>query len=82
VATTKQPLTVYRCSFCGKSNKQVHRLIAGWSNVYICNACVKWFNEIIAGGHDGQRARARRRLQRRAAMSTRSRRRSRSATRT
>ena len=29
-----------RCSFCGKHQDQVGRLIAG-PNVYICNECVK-----------------------------------------
>ncbi|HCX04124.1 MAG TPA: ATP-dependent Clp protease ATP-binding subunit ClpX, partial [Clostridiales bacterium] len=35
-----------RCSFCGKSQDQVRRLIAG-PNVYICNECVDLCKEII-----------------------------------
>mgnify|MGYP000918664152 FL=1 len=36
-----------KCSFCGKSQKQVRKLIGG-SGVYICNECVDLCNEIIA----------------------------------
>ena len=36
----------YRCSFCGKHQDQVLRLIAG-PNVYICNECVRLCNEIL-----------------------------------
>lgn len=35
-----------KCSFCGKSQKQVRRLIAG-PGVYICNDCIEVCNEII-----------------------------------
>jgi ATP-dependent Clp protease ATP-binding subunit ClpX len=35
-----------RCSFCGKTQDQVRRLIAG-PNVYICNECVDLCKEII-----------------------------------
>ena len=38
----------YKCSFCGKSQVQVRRLIAGPGGVYICDACVQLCNEIIA----------------------------------
>ena len=34
------------CSFCGKSQKEVKKLIAGPS-VYICNECVDLCNDII-----------------------------------
>lgn len=37
----------YRCSFCGKSQEQVHKLIAGPSGVYICDECVEVCSEII-----------------------------------
>ena len=37
----------YQCSFCGKSQEQVHRLIAGPGGVYICNECVNLCREII-----------------------------------
>ena len=36
-----------KCSFCGKSQKQVRKLIAGPS-VYICDECIDLCNEIIA----------------------------------
>lgn len=35
-----------KCSFCGKSQKQVRKLIGG-SGVYICDECVDLCNEII-----------------------------------
>jgi len=35
-----------KCSFCGKSQKQVRKLIAG-PGVYICDECVDLCNEII-----------------------------------
>ncbi len=35
-----------RCSFCGKTQEQVKRLIAG-PNVYICDECVELCSEII-----------------------------------
>jgi len=35
-----------KCSFCGKSQKQVRKLIAGPS-VYICDECIELCNEII-----------------------------------
>lgn len=35
-----------RCSFCGKSQNEVKRLIAG-PNVYICNECVELCQDII-----------------------------------
>ncbi|MEX2324478.1 MAG: ATP-dependent Clp protease ATP-binding subunit ClpX [Nitriliruptoraceae bacterium] len=35
-----------KCNFCGKSQKQVKKLIAG-PNVYICDECIDLCNEII-----------------------------------
>lgn len=35
-----------RCSFCGKSQNEVKKLIAG-PTVYICNECIDICNEII-----------------------------------
>jgi len=40
---TKVP---YRCSFCGKSQEQVRKLIAG-QGVYICDECILLCQEII-----------------------------------
>ncbi len=36
-----------RCSFCGKSQGQVRKLIAGPNGAYICDECVDICNEII-----------------------------------
>ncbi len=41
---TEEKIT--KCSFCGKSQKQVDRIIAG-PGVYICNECVDLCNEIM-----------------------------------
>jgi ATP-dependent Clp protease ATP-binding subunit ClpX len=35
------------CSFCGKSQKEVRKLIAG-PTVYICDECIGLCNDIIA----------------------------------
>ena len=43
----------YRCSFCGKLQEQVKKLIAGPRGVYICDECVSLCREIIDRGHDG-----------------------------
>ena len=37
----------YHCSFCGKNQDQVQRLIAGPGAVYICDECVELCREII-----------------------------------
>ena len=36
-----------RCSFCGKTQEQVRKLIAGPKGAYICDACVEICTEII-----------------------------------
>ena len=36
----------YRCSFCGKGQEEVKKLIAGPS-VYICDECIELCNEIM-----------------------------------
>ena len=41
----------YQCSFCGKGQDEVQRLIAGPESVYICNECVALCNEIL--GEEG-----------------------------
>jgi len=47
---------VLHCSFCGKSQHEVRKLIAGPS-VYVCNECVELCNEIIhEEAPDGQAA--------------------------
>ena len=50
-----------KCSFCGKSQEQVRKLIAG-PGVYICDECIDLCNEILdeelvdgqAGARQGQ----------------------------
>ena len=39
--------TLHRCSFCGKTQDKVRRLVAG-PNVFICNECILLCQEIIA----------------------------------
>jgi len=47
---------ILRCSFCGKTQKEVKKLIAG-NSVYICDECVSLCNEILEeerlAGFDG-----------------------------
>ena len=45
-SSTKGPKVPYRCSFCGKSQEQVRKLIAG-QGVYICDECINLCQEII-----------------------------------
>jgi hypothetical protein len=40
----------FSCSFCGKRQDQVRRLIDGPNWVYICDQCIDLCNEIIAEG--------------------------------
>lgn len=46
MANSRNNSGAYRCSFCGKSDRQVNRLIQGQEGC-ICDACVKICNEII-----------------------------------
>ncbi|GAB4390266.1 MAG: ATP-dependent Clp protease ATP-binding subunit ClpX [Thermodesulfovibrionales bacterium] len=43
----KKEETTYKCSFCGRAQDEVRKLIAG-PTVYICDECVGLCNEIIA----------------------------------
>jgi hypothetical protein len=45
--TNRRTPVSYQCSFCGKSQQQVRRLIAGPGAVYICDECVDLCREII-----------------------------------
>ena len=38
----------YNCSFCGKNQKSVKKLIAGPGGVYICSDCIELCNELIS----------------------------------
>ena len=40
--------TKLQCSFCGKTQEEVRKLIAGGDNCYICDQCVLLCNEIIS----------------------------------
>ena len=46
MARTGDSGELLKCSFCGKTQKQVQQLIAG-PGVYICDECVELCNEII-----------------------------------
>ena len=45
--TVQRPDEVIRCSFCGKPQSQVRKLIAGPNGVFICDECVDICAEII-----------------------------------
>jgi ATP-dependent Clp protease ATP-binding subunit ClpX len=47
MAGRKLPGTMH-CSFCGKSQHQVEKLIAG-PFIFICNECVRLCGDIVAG---------------------------------
>jgi ATP-dependent Clp protease ATP-binding subunit ClpX len=47
MATKSSNRVSYNCSFCGKNQDQVRRLIAGPGAVYICDECVELCREII-----------------------------------
>ncbi|MEQ8834597.1 MAG: ATP-dependent Clp protease ATP-binding subunit ClpX [Miltoncostaeaceae bacterium] len=59
MAKTSDPNEQLLCSFCGKSQRQVKKLIAG-PGVYICDECIDLCNEIIdeeltaPSGFDGE----------------------------
>ncbi|MEZ4554309.1 MAG: ATP-dependent Clp protease ATP-binding subunit ClpX [Dehalococcoidia bacterium] len=46
-SSTRGSRVQYHCSFCGKNQDQVKRLIAGPGAVYICDECVELCQEII-----------------------------------
>src|SRR3972149_346978 len=43
------PPEARRCSFCGRSESQVRRLITGPEGAYICNECVDLCRDILTG---------------------------------
>src|SRR4026207_2434130 len=45
-----------KCSFCGKSQNDVRKLIAG-PTVYICNECIELCNDIIAEEWEEEKSR-------------------------
>ena len=48
MSTTPTSRSDYRCSFCGKAQAQVRRLIAGPDRVFICDECVALCDQIIS----------------------------------
>ena len=46
MARIGESVDLLKCSFCGKNQKQVRKLIAG-PRVYICDECIELCNEII-----------------------------------
>ncbi|MXZ47407.1 MAG: ATP-dependent Clp protease ATP-binding subunit ClpX [Chloroflexi bacterium] len=55
-SSTRGNRVQYHCSFCGKNQDQVKRLIAGPGAVYICDECVVLCQEIIdEEGQSGSR---------------------------
>jgi ATP-dependent Clp protease ATP-binding subunit ClpX len=51
----RRPEEILRCSFCGKSQNEVKKLIAGPS-VYICNECIDICNENINDDEQAENA--------------------------
>lgn len=43
--------SLLKCSFCGKTQKEIKKLIAG-PGVYICDECIDLCNEIIEGEYE------------------------------
>jgi ATP-dependent Clp protease ATP-binding subunit ClpX len=52
--TKRESAGFLKCSFCGKSQREVKKLIAG-PTVYICDECIRLCNDIIAEDKNGQR---------------------------
>ena len=42
-----RPEDKIRCSFCGKTQDQVRKMIAGSNNVFICDECIELCGEIL-----------------------------------
>jgi len=54
VKRSEDTSSTLRCSFCGKSQREVRKLIAG-PTVYICDECIELCNEIIADETERER---------------------------
>ncbi len=54
VKRSEDSSSALRCSFCGKSQREVRKLIAG-PTVYICDECIELCNEIIADEAERER---------------------------
>src|SRR5881296_3358101 len=53
---TRESNGTLRCSFCGKSQNDVRKLIAG-PTVYICDECIELCNDIIAEEWEEEKSR-------------------------
>jgi ATP-dependent Clp protease ATP-binding subunit ClpX len=56
MARTREGNGALKCSFCGKSQNDVRKLIAG-PTVYICDECIELCNDIIAEEWEEEKAR-------------------------
>jgi ATP-dependent Clp protease ATP-binding subunit ClpX len=56
MARTRDANGVLKCSFCGKSQNDVRKLIAG-PTVYICDECIELCNDIIAEEWEEEKSR-------------------------
>ena len=50
----KSKKLLLRCSFCGKSEKETHRMIQGPAGVRICDECVRLCMEIVEDGYEAE----------------------------
>ena len=50
----KSKKQLLRCSFCGKSEKETHRMIQGPAGVRICDECVRLCMEIVEDGYQSE----------------------------
>ncbi len=58
MANFRRPEELLNCSFCGKSQNDVKKLIAG-PGVYVCNECIDICNEIINDDEQAENSTAR-----------------------
>ncbi len=56
MARTREGNGSLKCSFCGKSQNDVRKLIAG-PTVYICDECIELCNDIIAEEWEEEKSR-------------------------
>jgi ATP-dependent Clp protease ATP-binding subunit ClpX len=56
MARTREGTGTLKCSFCGKSQNDVRKLIAG-PTVYICDECIELCNDIIAEEWEEEKSR-------------------------
>src|SRR3989304_2619451 len=55
-ARTREGNGTLKCSFCGKSQNDVRKLVAG-PTVYICDECIELCNDIIAEEWEEEKSR-------------------------